>query len=58
MQKMAKVFFFLKLTFSQLPNYQKDFPTLFDAFESQDKMLIEYISVKMLMFLKNSITRC
>ena len=55
---MAKVFFFLKLTFSQLPNYQKDFPTLFDAFESQDKMLIEYIWVKMLMFLKNSITRC
>ena len=58
MQKMAKVFFFLKLTFPQLPNYQKDFPTLFDAFESQDKMLIEYIWVKMLMFLKNSITWC
>ena len=55
---MAKVFFFLKLTFPQLPNYQKDFPTLFDAFESQDKMLIEYIWVKMLMFLKNSITWC
>ena len=48
MQKTAKIFFFLKLTFWQ--KRKEVFPDLFSAFESEGNIQVEYIEDEM--FLK------
>ena len=51
MKKMTKKSFFLKLTLWQL---EQRFSRPFSAFQSQDKIQIEYIQVNMLIFPKKS----
>ena len=56
MRKMAKICFFSKINLVKA--IKRVLQKLFSAFKSQDNMQIEYMSVNMLVVLKNPIKRC